>query len=509
MKIVKSLFVFCAFVGLFQRSYGQGPDNLYGVGSPEARISAVAHGLGPNFGDLSGTRSYQGLASSEPGTGDPSNTDSASVSQSDKQEDKAKVTAPSPLGLTARVNNGGLLFETASKDHKFHVGALIQQDYAFFNQDLALMALPGGGQGPAGGVGELQDSVFFRRARIKFDGLAYDFFEWDFDCELLANNTVAFDDLWIGATNVPMMGNVRVGHVKIPMGIESITSNRVFTFVERASMFDAFLPEYGPGLLAFDSYQDAKFVWAACLHRLDPTNNGTDSGDGQWNGTFRASSLLFNSTDDSHYLHVGSAYSIRDDRDGAVRFRGRPEWRDTTAVGGLNNRFVDTGDISASDYDLFQAEMAWVAGPLSFQVEGVQAAVRTTAGGRESFNGGYALVSYFLTGESRPYDKRIGRFARLKPNENFSFRKNGDGPYCRSAVGCGAWELAGRYSWTDLTSANILGGTEEALTFGVNWYWNYNFRIQANYIHTNRNASHPAAISGEVDAFVLRFSLDL
>lgn len=509
MKIARLLLFVPLFVGLAQPASSQDPDVFHGGGSRPQRVATRDLVPASSFGHPDAMRSFQDGLPGQSGPSEPTSGGTGVTPKPAAPEDKPKTPDPSPLGLTARVNNGGLLFETASKDHKFHVGALIQQDYAFFNQDLALKALPGGGQGPAGGVGELQDSVFFRRARIRFDGMAYDFFEWDFDCELLANNSVVFDDLWIGATNVPVMGNVRVGHVKIPMGIESITSNRVFTFVERASMFDAFLPEYGPGLLAFDSYQDAKFVWAACLHRLDPSNNGTDSGDGQWNGTFRASSLLYNSTDDSHYLHVGSAYSIRDDRDGAVRFRGRPEWRDTTTVGGLNNRFVDTGDIAASDYDLFQAEMAWVAGPLSFQVEGVQSVVRTTAGGRESFNGGYALVSYFLTGESRPYDKRIGRFARLKPTENFSFRKNGEGPYCRSAFGCGAWELAGRYSWTDLTSANILGGTEEAFTLGVNWYWNYNFRIQANYVHTNRNASNPASISGDVDAFVLRFSLDL
>jgi phosphate-selective porin OprO and OprP len=118
-------------------------------------------------------------------------------------------------------------------------------------------------------------------------------------------------------------------------------------------------------------------------------------------------------------LHVGSAYSIRDDRGGTVRFRGRPEWRDTTTIAALNSRFVDTGDLPASDYSLYQAEMAWVAGAFSFQTESLYAAVNSTNGRTEAFNGGYAMVSYFLTGESRPYDKRLGRFARLKPTENF------------------------------------------------------------------------------------------
>jgi phosphate-selective porin OprO and OprP len=411
--------------------------------------------------------------------------------------------------LSAKVNNGGLQFETANSDYRFHLGALIQQDYVFFDQDAELEAPPGTGPGPSGGVGELQDGVFFRRGRIRFDGIAHELVEWDFDCELIANNTVAFDDLWVGLTQLPIVGNVRAGHVKIPMGIESMTSNRTFTFVERAALFDAFLPEYGPGILAFDSYRDGKLTWAACAHRLDPLNNGTDTGDGQWNGTFRLSSLAYNSSDDRHYLHLGSAYSIRDDRAGSVRFRARPEWRDTTNVASLNNRFVDTGEIAADGFDLYQAEMAWVAGAFSAQTEYLYANV--DANNRDQgFHGGYAMASYFLTGESRPYDKRMGRFARLKPIENFVLTRTSSGsPKGVGALGTGAWELAARYSWVDLSSEDITGGVQESITAGVNWYWNYNFRIQANYLHTLRDADAPTSISGSVDAFVMRMSFDI
>jgi phosphate-selective porin OprO and OprP len=440
---------------------------------------------------------------------DPGKPEGSKDSSSTSTEPKPYLIGSAPE-LLGRVNNGGLLFETANKDYRFHLGALIQQDYAFFSQDDELKAAPGPAPGPSGGIGDLQEAVFFRRGRIRFDGIAHEIVEWDFDVELIANNSVAFDDLWVGLANMPVVGNVRAGHVKLPMGIESMTSNRVFTFVERASIFDIFIPEYGSGILLFDSYEDAKLTWAACAHRLDPTGNGTDAGDGQWNGTFRLSSLLFNSPDERHYVHVGSAYSIRDDRDGVVRFRGRPEWRDTTNLSSLNNRFVDTGEIAASDFDLYQAELAWVAGAFSCQTEYVHAAVNATNMERQDFNGGYALVSYFLTGESRPYDKRTGRFARVKPIQNFFLTRRGSsGSRGVGAYGLGAWELASRYSWVDVNSAQILGGTEEAFTTGVNWYWNDNFRVQANYIHTMRDASAPGSISGDVDAFVMRFSFDI
>ncbi len=370
----------------------------------------------------------------------PPSTTSASASPAATDDKKPEIPylIGSDSSLTAKVNNGGLQLETANKDFRFHLGALIQQDYFAVSQDDALRAAPAAAPGPAGGVGELQNAVFFRRGRVHFDGIAHDLIEWDFDCELIANSSVAFDDLWVGLINLPIIGNVRAGHVKIPMGIESMTSNRVFTFLERASMFDAFLPEYGSGILAFDSYQDARFTWAACLHRLDPMGNGTDAGDGQWNGTFRISSLLYNTANDRNYLHVGTAYSIRDDRNGSVRFRARPEWRDTTSISSLNNRFVDTGDIAANDYGLYQAELGWVAGAFSAQTEYIRAEVNAN-GGNESFSGGYGLLSYFLTGESRPYDKRTGRFGRVKPIENFFLTRGASNkPRSFGALGRGA-----------------------------------------------------------------------
>ncbi len=65
-------------------------------------------------------------------------------------------------------------------------------------------------------------------------------------------------------------------------------------------------------------------------------------------------------------FHVGSAYSIRDDRGGTVRFRGRLNGVIPPRMHLSTHDFVDTGDILASDYNLYQAEMAWVAGAFSF-----------------------------------------------------------------------------------------------------------------------------------------------
>jgi phosphate-selective porin len=40
-----------------------------------------------------------------------------------------------------------------------------------------------------------------------------------------------------------------------------------------------------------------------------------------------------------------------------------------------------------------------------------------------NFGGFYAQASWFLTGESRPYDSTAGDFKRLIPRRNFNFGK--------------------------------------------------------------------------------------
>lgn len=432
----------------------------------------------------------------------------------DQKADGKQPEPPKPyeigtdLAFKSRFKDG-LFFETANGDYKAHVGALIQQDWAFFSQEQPLTA------GAPIGVGNLQDSIFFRRGRLKFDGTAHELFEWDVDAELIANTNVAFDDMWVGMTNLPWVGNLRAGHVKIPMGLESVTSNRVFTFVERATIFDAFLPEYGPGLLAFDSLLDGHMTWAACFHRIDPTSNGTASGDGEYNGTFRTTCLPWCAPDDSNYLHLGAAYSHRTAVKDTVRFRARPEFRDTTQDSSLNNRFVDTGTLGADNFDLFVAELAWINGPLSFQAEECIADVNDVRVGANrlggaTFNGGYAMVSYFVTGEWRTYDHRLGRMARVRPHENFWVcRQNPSEPASGLAcAGRGAWELAARYSWLNLNDPGINGGRLDDFTAGVNWYLNYNLRIQWNYVLAHRAVAAPQN-SGDAHAFVMRFSFDI
>ena len=103
-----------------------------------------------------------------------------------------------------------------------------------------------------------------------------------------------------------------------------------------------------------------------------------------------------------------------------------------------------------------------------------------------SFSGWYLEGSWILTGETKAYsasaiNNEVGGFNAPVPSRPFSF--NGDS--------WGAWELVARYSSTNLNwnatqlasttqLAGILGGNENVLALGINWYLNRTVRLMVD-----------------------------
>lgn len=155
-------------------------------------------------------------------------------------------------------------------------------------------------------------------------------------------------------------------------------------------------------------------------------------------------------------------------------------------------RTQDTGVFSVDSERIVGLEAAAVHGPFSVQAEIYRADIEDhpdAPGPSPTYGGWYAMASWWITGESRPY--MGGAFARLKPKSNF----DGKG-------GTGAWEVAARYSRLDLDDDGQDGGSGHDLTLGVNWHLNPNARVMLNYVmYTLRGV-------GDVNTVVVRFQVD-
>ena len=77
--------------------------------------------------------------------------------------------------------------------------------------------------------------------------------------------------------------------------------------------------------------------------------------------------------------------------------------------------------------------------------------------------------------------------------------------------GWGAWQIAARWSYADFSDGDITGGVGEALTLGLNWYWNPNARLQFNYIAgriSGADESLGGTAGGSYEIIGTRFNVD-
>jgi phosphate-selective porin OprO/OprP len=146
---------------------------------------------------------------------------------------------------------------------------------------------------------------------------------------------------------------------------------------------------------------------------------------------------------------------------------------------------VNTGPLAVDDYTLVGVEAAARCGALYLQSEVVASVVDQLAADSAVFHGMYLQGGYFLTGETRPYNRKAGVFGRVVPLHPFSR----DG-------GCGAWEVTARWSMIDLNDAGVTGGRLNDATAGLNWYLNQYSKFQLNYIH----AFLDSPVNGKSDA---------
>jgi phosphate-selective porin OprO/OprP len=403
-------------------------------------------------------------------------------------EDEAAAEArgePAPVSTApARENEldlfwkDGIRMESADGAFKLKLGGRLQNDWGVVEPDQDLReALPSeGGQG---------SGTSWRRVRLALGGTMYERLGAKIEIDF-AGGGANLRDAYMEMLKLPYAGTFRVGHFKEPFSLDQVTSDSYTMFIER-SVMDAFAPGRNTGFMVQNAPLEQRMTWSLGAFRQtsDSTGNGF-SDDATYNVTGRVTGLPWYENDGERLLHLGLSASQRFLDGTSTQFQSRPE------VNLGNPSYVDTGTIPADSQQMINPELALVFGPFSFQTEYTHAWVQGDHGTDDTeYYGLYAMASWFLTGESRPYKTSEGIFDRVSPDRSFDFHG-----------GLGAWEVALRFSRLDLDDGDVDGGTLNDGSLGVNWYLNPNFRTSFNYVLGRLEGV------GYTNQFVARFQVD-
>ena len=74
--------------------------------------------------------------------------------------------------------------------------------------------------------------LLFRELMVTMAGHLYDFVDYELQVDFA--NARDIKDNWIRFKGLPLIGHVKVGHIKEPFSLEELTSLRAVTFMERA-----------------------------------------------------------------------------------------------------------------------------------------------------------------------------------------------------------------------------------------------------------------------------------
>jgi phosphate-selective porin OprO and OprP len=429
----------------------------------------------------------------------------------------------------------GFVAQTTDEAFRVHLGGRLEYDNSWFTQDSQLLL-------GTSHTTRLQDGSLFRRARLRADGLLWGWIDFVTEVNFAniqeASNTdnqpvqigsVGLTSFYLTFRELPGVGNVRVGHLKAPVGLERSTGSNALYYMERSSLYDAFLGpnNFQDGILVFDSYLDDRVTLAAAFTRIGKNTTqsfGFDAADGKYAGSVRLTGLPLYAEDGRALMHLGVGYQHQSLVDHKFDVASRPLLR---AGSGTN---PDTPSVLATDPfftphggDIVDLEWAGIWGPFSLSAE--YALTRATdvfssfngftySGPRGDvlYEGYYVEAGFFLTpGDYRRYDGKTGTWERTQPQTVVEWTK-GSG----WSGGLGAVQLVARFTYLDLvdgdpvltsTSGGAQAGKQRDMTLGINWYLNAQVWIMVNYVWTHIDSVDSKA-SGNFQGFGTRVHID-
>ncbi|MCC5840833.1 MAG: hypothetical protein JJT96_11970 [Opitutales bacterium] len=340
--------------------------------------------------------------------------------------------------------------ETADGQDRFRIRGRFQLDYGYVDWDNAFATI----DGDLSRYGTL-----VRRARLGALGVWNRDWEWQMEVDF-RDNEIRFANTyiaWLGMHDA----RLAVGNFKEPISMESSTSSRRVTFLERAAPIDAYRPDREMGVL-YETLREDYYVGLGVFGGEGVTSERRIHEGYSLAG--RGSYAIVNETD--HFLHIGGSLNYRKNAYRARAGRNREyvdvRLRTRTGTRTVDGRLIGRNDVANVRFiERGGLEVAGGTGPYAFQAEYIQARLDRDFGlPTLSFSGWYAQTMWNITGESHNYRATSGDFGLPRVNKPFGTLDGGPG----------LWQVAFRFATADSISHDHDGHKMDHWTLGFNWY---------------------------------------
>ena len=345
----------------------------------------------------------------------------------------------------------GLRLRITEPDLAFRIGGRLHADVGFADADRTPIQKSDSG---------------LRRARLYLDATLYDDLRLRVDRELAPDRT-GWRNVW-ARYRLRRGLKVVAGNFVAPLGLEDMAASNYSTFLERSAA-STLAPSFQTGLMLKSNGRlgksKSRHRWtASTAFMTEPL--GQSSDDRRRTEHFSSVSRLTYAplAKRRRVFHLGAAVEYRDiQNDRRYRVSARPE-------SSFAPTLLSTGSLRDVESVLtFGGELLALRGPWTFQSEYMRSILNRSNGRPDpSFEGGYAQISFVLTGEERRYSRSSGLLGGVRPRRSW-----------------GAVEIGLRFSALDLNDETVKGGSTRNWTIGANWYLRENVRFQANYVHVD------------------------
>jgi phosphate-selective porin OprO/OprP len=257
-----------------------------------------------------------------------------------------------------------------------------------------------------------------------------------------------------------LYGNLFIGRTKEGYSLNKVMNGYSGWTMERHMSIDV-IPILADGIKWLGYFPKKRIFWNLGAF-TDWLSKGQSFSTYEWQLAARVGWLPIYSPADKSLLHLGINLRTGKPVDGQIRLRSRPEANPAPY-------FIDTKTFDAENSNHFGWEAYYTKGKLMLGTEYNFHKFYSVKNQNPLFHGGDVVVSYMLTGESRPYSTITSIYGFVPVSK----------PVFKG--GYGAVELVLRYSQLNLDDGPIKGGKFWRITPMVNWYLNRIVRLEFAY----------------------------